>query len=235
MGAGQLTVAAIHLGRAWFRIPSRRAGFELNSSRRHPLHWEAAWMRPCTCCSVMVSGTGAWRQILGLNVWRARLEAAHRCWLPQRGFSSSIQICAGVTQDSVALIGHGQGRRVCEPDAEGVRPGRRGLGERQVQSGQGRGTAAHRHSATVERSKVGSCALCVTIWLPRHDLEYRALSCGSSMVVIPVLSKSLSLVGKRSVRFETTDTQRSVEAASSARWARMAKLDLLRVRVLHRN
>jgi len=46
MGAGPLTVAAIHLGRAWFRAPSRRAVFKLNWSRRHPPHWEAAWMKP---------------------------------------------------------------------------------------------------------------------------------------------------------------------------------------------
>jgi hypothetical protein len=78
MGAGQLTVAAIHLGRAWFRVPSRRAVFKLNSRRRHPPHWEAAWMKPCTCWSVIVSGSSTWRQILGLIVWRARLEEAHR-------------------------------------------------------------------------------------------------------------------------------------------------------------
>jgi transposase len=43
---------------------------------------------------------------------------------------------------------------------------------------------------------------------------------GASMVIIPGLSESLVAVGKRIIRFDTTDTRLSVEAASSVRWAR---------------
>lgn len=72
----------------------------------------------------------------------------------------------------------------------------------------------------VDRSKVGSCSLCVTVIAPWHHLGHRVLSFGGSMVVIPGLSESLSAVGKRIVRFDTTEALLSVEAASSARRAR---------------
>jgi hypothetical protein len=61
------------------------------------------------------------------------------------------------------------------------------------------------HCHSVKRSNFRSYALCVTIWLPRHDHGDRALSLGAAR--------------KRIIHFDTTDKLLSVEAASSARRA----------------